>query len=408
MKTNLLLGNCIDTLKELEDNSVDSVVTDPPYGLSFMGRAWDYDVPKKEIWKECLRVLKPGGHLLSFSSSRTYHRMTVEVEDAGFEIRDQIMWVYGSGFPKSHNVSISIDKQLSGMKHRGKRTNYGTTMITTETGHLTSQGDLIERDKAMPKHEPMCEESKQWEGWGTALKPAHEPIVVARKPIEERTVALNVLKWGTGSLNIDASRVGTDSVTINTFDNGAKPFGDAVGEPFTSRQSEGRWPANLIHDGSDEVLELFPENAHSFFYCPKASKSDRNEGIEGMPTKGKVFNGQSSEPSKNIKGLEKRWNTQPSQNFHPTVKPTELMSYLIKLVTQPGGIVLDPFMGSGSTGKAAVRGGFSFIGCELNEEYLQIAKTRIDYELTSDKETEVVEPIMNKDTQPSDLEQFFS
>ena len=342
--------------------------------------------------------------------------MAVEVEDAGFEIRDQIMWVYGSGFPKSHNVSISIDKQLSGMKHRGKRTNYRTTMITTETGHLTSQGDLIERDKAMPKHEPMCEESKQWEGWGTAVKPAHEPIVMARKPFKG-TVANNVLKYGTGAINIDDCRVGTGTgetktveypdITGDNYNQGKGNYSDR-GTVTYEVKDKGRFPANLIHDGSDEVLELFPENAHSFFYCPKASKRDRNEGIEGMPTKGKVFNGQSSEPSKNIKGLEKRWNTQPSQNFHPTVKPTELMSYLIKLVTQPGGIVLDPFMGSGSTGKAAVRDGFSFIGCELSEEYLQIAKARIDYELTSDKETEVVETIMNKDTQPSDLEQFFS
>jgi len=301
----LLLGDCLDQLATLPDACVDAVVTDPPYGFGdgkrggFMGHKWDYDVPSVEIWQQVFRVLKPGGHLLAFAGTRTQHRMCVNIEDAGFEIRDMIAWVYGSGFPKSHNLK------------------------------------------------------DDWEGWGTALKPALEPITVARKPFKG-TVAANVLKHGTGAINIDGCRVGDGT---------------------------GRWPANLIHNGSDDVVGLFPEtspspkttkpknsnapqttnaygsysdigrviNGHGdsgsaarFFYCAKASKADRDDG-----------------------------------NTHPTVKPTDLMRYLCRLVTPPGGIVLDPFMGSGSTGKAAVLEGFGFIGVEREPAYLEIAQQRI-------------------------------
>ncbi|WP_238880465.1 DNA-methyltransferase [Achromobacter xylosoxidans] len=293
-------GDCIETMRGMADASVDAIVTDPPYELGFMGKAWDSTgiACSVEVWLEALRVLKPGGHLLAFGGSRTYHRLAAAIEDAGFEIRDQIMWIYGSGFPKSKNLDGA------------------------------------------------------WSGWGTALKPAHEPICVARKPLAG-TVAANVLAHGVGALNIDGCRVG---------------------------DAGGRWAANVIHDGSEEVLQAFPEakgqqgdlketgrprlslgrfgdmppprahqarietetSAARFFYCAKASKADRGGG-----------------------------------NTHPTVKPTDLMRYLCRLITPPGGLVLDPFMGSGSTGKAAILEGFRFVGCELQAEYIEIARARI-------------------------------
>jgi DNA modification methylase len=334
------VGDCLDVLKTLDDNSIDSIVTDPPYGLSFMGKRWDYDVPSVAVWCECLRVLKHGGHLLSFAGARTYHRMAVNIEDAGFEIRDQIMWVYGSGFPKSHNIGKAI----------------GNT---------------------------------EHEGWGTALKPAHEPIVLARKPLSEKTIAKNVLRWGTGGINIDGCRVGTK----DNLNGGAYSMGeyDTTGKTYELglkrqegkyEQPQGRFPANFIHDGSDEVVGLFPDNikgvvgagsrgghkfmvegvkqsgaigssgngvqdsgsAARFFYCPKANKKERNAGCE---------------------------------NNHPTVKPLALMQYLCRLVTPPSGVVLDPFMGSGTTGMAAQAEGFGFVGIEREAEYVEIAMARI-------------------------------
>jgi len=344
----ILQGNNIELLRTLAENSVDSIVTDPPYGLSFMNKKWDYDVPSHSFWVEALRVLKPGGHVLSFSSARTYHRMVVNVEDAGFEIRDQIMWVYGSGFPKSHNVGKALNKKANYELHT------------------------------------------EWDGWGTALKPSHEPIVLARKPFKG-TVVDNVLEHGTGGINIKGSQVGE------------------------------RYPANFIHDGSDEVVSQFPYtksgkmgpqhtrhtdgspdgrcygkfdvnhplnetigdegSASRFFYCAKANKKERNQGCESLPKKLKVFNGQSSESSKDMKGVEQKFTTQPASNSHPTVKPLRLMEYLVKLITPPGGTVLDPFMGSGSTGMAAVGLGFNFIGIELDEEYCNISKLRIEHSL---------------------------
>lgn len=292
MELKLLNGDCLDKLKGLEDNSIDSIVTDPPYGLSFMGKKWDYDVPSVKIWEECMRVLKPGGHLLAFAGSRTYHRMAVRIEDAGFEIRDQIMWIYGSGFPKSHQL-----------------------------------GD----------------------GWGTGLKPAHEPIVMARKPFKG-SCKDNHKEYGVGGLNIDECRIAigdNDKMdirrynvyhdTFNSYEDGESAKGKeyVVAEPHEG----GRWPANVIMDDSDN------EEWRKYFYCPKASKKDRDEG-----------------------------------NIHPTVKPTDLMAYLIRLVTPKGGIVLDPFMGSGSTGKAAMIEGMPFVGIEREKEYYEIAKQRIEYE----------------------------
>jgi len=407
--------DCLYKLKELKDNSVDSIVTDPPYGLSFMGKKWDYDVPSVEIWVECLRVLKPGGYLLSFAGSRTYHRMAVRIEDAGFEIRDQIMWIYGSGFPKSMNISKQIDKKNGQSKIELKFVEwYRTVGIsaketnkiigTKDTGshylrldqpflptkkfweklkpHITIEipnwvNELIkrveaERDvignqtKARSKNSsftmptmgdateykswditrPSTDEAKQYEGWGTALKPAHEPIVMARKPFKG-TVVNNVLEWGTGGINIDDSRIGTTTRTNGGYVNNVPSL----------EYDYGRFPANIILDKEagkilDEQTGILKSEVSRFFYCPKTSKRDRNEGVD---------------------------------NNHPTVKPTDLMLYLIRLVTLKGGITLDPFMGSGSTGKAAIRGGFDFIGIEREKEYIEIAKARIKYEQEKQK-----------------------
>jgi len=366
----LILGDCLDKLKELDDNSVDSIVTDPPYGLSFMGKKWDYDVPSQEIFEECLRVLKPGGYLLSFAGSRTYHRMAVRVEDAGFEIRDQIMWIYGSGFPKSLNIGKKVD---------------------------------------------------EYEGWGTALKPAHEPIVMARKPLSEKTVVNNVLEWGTGGINIEESRIpykSKDDMEIrkNTHRETNKlGDGNFGGGKYSQPVESGRFPSNIILDkeagkildeqtgqlksgdmpgkykgwgkngiygSADNKLEQTyygdKGGASRFFYCPKTSKKDRNEGLDDFEEK-------KSRKWRDDKGMKFTGSGNPrkemSKNFHPTVKPTDLMLYLIRLVTPTVGTTLDPFMGSGSTGKAAVRGGFNFVGIEREKEYIEIAEARIQYEI---------------------------
>jgi len=383
MSYRTIVGKCEERLKELPDASVDAIVTDPPYHLTadkkggtgpasvnlespygrarvttgFMGMTWDdgdiaYNVA---MWQECLRVLKPGGYLLSFGGSRTYHRMACAIEDAGFEIRDQIMWIYGSGFPKSHNL----------------------------------KGD--------------------WDGWGTALKPAHEPIAVARKPFKG-TVAENVLKNGTGALNIAGCRIGTQEMPSNQLAQWSG-FGQMKRPEYTQVMNTGRWPANVIHDGSDEVLDAFPSapgqqgfvgvrqgdrpsvnvygdygpridtfprgdsgSAARFFYCAKASKEDRNEGCYALPDKpsGMVSNTSGQHITRRDGGAPG-----PSKNNHPTVKPVDLMRYLCRLITPPGGTVLDPFMGSGSTGKAALMEGFDFIGIDENPEYVRIAESRM-------------------------------
>lgn len=309
-----------------------------------MGKSWDGDVPSVDIWAECLRVLKPGGHLLAFAGTRTQHRMAVRIEDAGFEIRDMIAWVYGSGFPKSLDVSKAIDKAAGverevvgsklgrpGMAKDGRNQSFDSSVNTYGGGGILST-DITA---------PATDAARQWQGWGTALKPSLEPLTVARKPLIG-TVAANVLAHGTGALNIDGCRVGEPFVSSG----GAAGFSAAKGWNENSmgehepKEVPGRWPANLIHDGS-EPADLLGEAAR-FFYCAKASKKDRDEG-----------------------------------NVHPTVKPTDLMRYLCRLVTPPGGVVLDPFMGSGSTGKAAMLEGFRFIGIEREAEYVEIARARI-------------------------------
>jgi site-specific DNA-methyltransferase (adenine-specific) len=437
----LLLGDCLDKLKELEDNSVDSIVTDPPYGLSFMGKKWDYDVPSVEIWKECLRVLKPGGHLLSFAGSRTYHRMAVRIEDAGFEIRDQIMWIYGSGFPKSMDISKQLDK-MSGAEREvigtyDPRSKFDGS--NREDREIGGQQVAPSKTSKLQITAPATDEAKEWNGWGTALKPAHEPIVMARKPLSESTVAENVLEWGTGGINIDESRIGvepTDAIfaknphTTGGFGHGdATIYGDSNGANNYD-PSKGRFPANVIFDeeagrlldeqsgvskssggSGDKSMGALGKNgkygnyaldvkaanlgglgdvggASRFFYCPKTNKSDRNEGCENIEAKSVgTLNansadlenyGGSSLGAASLKGEHK--NPEPKNNFHPTVKPTDLMLYLIRLVTKKSGTILDPFMGSGSTGKAAIRGGFDFVGIEREKEYFQIAEARIEYE----------------------------
>ena len=407
----LLLGDCLERLRDLPDCSVDACVTDPPYGLSFMGKAWDYDVPQVDVWREVLRVLKPGGHLLAFAGTRTQHRMAVQIEDAGFEIRDMIAWCYGSGFPKSLDVSKAIDKHGGqsvawfGPWFRNWREAQGinqkqvAALFPSKTGNLTGcvanwelgfnmptpeQFNLIRDTFGLPfesiqaaerevvgQHKtdmgglggerlgqkggditaPATPEAQQWAGWGTALKPALEPITLARKPLTG-TVAACVLEHGTGALNVDGCRVATDENPSGARRASAPPIREA-GTWANDRRSPvtfaemrpgealGRWPANLIHDGSDEPCALLGDAAR-FFYQAKCSKADRGDG-----------------------------------NGHPTVKPTELMRYLCRLVTPPGGVVLDPFMGSGSTGKAAVLEGFRFIGIEREAEYLEIARQRV-------------------------------
>ena len=361
----ILQGDCREAMKTLPDASVDAIVTDPPYELGFMGKGWDKTGVANDVtvWAECLRVLKPGGYLLAFSGTRTYHRMVCAVEDAGFEIRDQLAWVYGSGFPKSHNGP-----------------------------------------------------------WGgTALKPAWEPIVMARKPLIG-TVEENWMVHGTGALNVEGCRVETDE----NLNGGAyaKVRQESTSEWATLHkttgaefvQPAGRWPANLAHDGSDEVLAAFPvttsgamkriveaydgesvtgflrgrsgpHNQHGdsgtaarFFYCAKASKRDRDEGLEALPDKLFGMSGAAAAAARgemydNGDGGVNRVTVR--KNHHPTVKPTDLMRWLVRLVTPAGGVVLDPFTGSGSTGKAAMLEGFQFIGCELDPDYIKLAEARI-------------------------------
>lgn len=323
----IICGNSLEVLLKATPNSIDSIVTDPPYGLSFMGKKWDYDVPSKEIWEQCLRVLKPGGYLLAFAGTRTQHRMAVNIEDAGFEIRDMIAWVYGSGFPKSLNIGKAVDKLQGnervsiGEKIAPDGVPYSKRM---KEGHGPAYGDSTYGNY---DNNPMdTKGNSEWEGWGTALKPALEPITVARKPLSEKTVAENVLKWGTGGINIDGSRVGTEEIHINGG-GGGEGTGWGKKEEI-NEQRIGRFPANLIHDGSDEVIDLLNDSTR-FFYCAKASKADRDEGLEGFDDKSKP------EYQLQYHNGVKRAEGKTQKNSHPTVKPTKLMQYLVKLVTPP-------------------------------------------------------------------------
>jgi len=411
MRTDLIQGDCIEKMKELEENSVDSIVTDPPYGLEFMGKEWDKGVPNVNFWKEMLRVLKPGGYLLSFGGSRTYHRMASGIEDAGFEIRDQIMWLYGSGFPKSHNIGKAVDKlQGNERKILGER-----KVPDQRSGGINSQ-----RTAEMGVPTRITTDTKgnsPYEGWGTALKPAHEPIVMARKPLSEKTVAKNVLKWGTGGINIDGCRVGTESISTHNAPKGTFAGGelDRGSDTESYKTHQGRFPANIILD--EEAAKMLDEQsgvskggktynykdkqykvegfikdnkpnspsnrgdkggASRFFYCPKASKSERNAGCEELEGKDGSEHTDRKEGSVGLKNPASKggWSGK-SGNHHPTIKPVKLMEYLVRLVTPKGGTVLDPFMGSGTTGIACKKEEFNFIGMEKEEEYCKIAETRI-------------------------------
>ena len=348
MTYQLHLGDCLEVLSTLPDNSVDSIVTDPPYGLSFMGKKWDYDVPSVAIWEQCLRVLKPGGHLLAFAGTRTQHRMACRIEDAGFEIRDMIAWVYGSGFPKSLDVSKAIDKAAGAEREVvGSRKLTGTARIIGGQGGATSGRSADAYTEGKTRDELLITaaatpEARQWFGWGTALKPALEPITMARKPLSG-TVAETVLQHGTGGINVDTCRVGDEVTTSILHGKSSDAFGIGQKRPTAGFKENppGRWPANIIHDGSNEAALALKSGAR-FFYSAKTGKDDRE-----------------------------------TENNHPTVKPTTLMAYLCRLVTPSGGTVLDPFMGSGSTGKAATVNGFRFIGIERDPEYHKISQARI-------------------------------
>ena len=341
----LYLGDSNEILSEIK--CVDAVVTDPPYGLSFMGKQWDYDVPQKELWEKVYQSIKQGGHLLSFFGSRTYHRGVIPIEDAGFEIRDQLMWLYGSGFPKSHNIGKAVDK-LQG----NERTVLGTKKSRQPTGVAYAQ-DKWTKEHGVSHNMKVTKRTSKYEGWGTALKPAHEPIVMARKPFKG-SVAENVLEHGTGGINIDGCRVGDE---------------------------QGRFPANVMHDGSELVQDVFGDKSR-YFYCAKTSKQDRDEGLNKFQYKQSSSMSGRRKPEdmsgyKTDNDVTGRFVT-ARKNIHPTVKPTELMRYLCRLVTPKGGVVLDPFMGSGSTGKGALLEGFRFIGIEMEQEYFDIACARLE------------------------------
>lgn len=398
-------GSCLDVLPTLPDSSVDSIVTDPPYELAFMGKKWDSTgvAFNPDVWRECLRVLKPGGYLLAFGGSRTWHRLTVAIEDAGFEIRDSIAWIYGSGFPKSLDVSKAIESTLlNGSSH-------STALRKTEQDGDGDTYQLKGRNNGMfgeprvydrKEFAAATPEAKQWQGWGTALKPAFEPIVVARKPLTG-TVAANVLEWGTGGLNIDGTRI--PHASSSDFEKHAKAVADikARGGVWVkswknssdlSGQNDasvaGRWPANVMLDEFTAGLLDEQTDASRFFYVAKASKRDRNEGLDELEASSAADMVDRVEGSAGMNSPRAgAGRTSGAKNFHPTVKPTDLMRQLVRLVTPPGGTVLDPFTGSGSTGKAAILERFNFVGIELTEDYLPIIEGRLNHASSKHEET---------------------
>jgi DNA modification methylase len=373
-------GDCLDILRTMPDASIDAVVTDPPYGLSFMNKAWDHAVPGPEVWRECLRVMKPGAHLLAFAGTRTQHRMACAIEDAGFEIRDMIAWVYGSGFPKSLDVSKAIDAAAGAEREVVGQRRYGDGHVQNSTKLAPPIGTFQRTQDDRLDTAPATPEAQQWAGWGTALKPALEPITVARKPLIG-TVAANVLAHGTGAINVDGCRVGAAAGDEPLRWEHGRSMGFHGAEdrgPCQALTSPGRFPANLIHDGSDEAAAPFGDAAR-FFYCAKASQEDRNAGCDHLPERAPADRVDREEGSDGMASPRAgAGRTSSSRNHHPTVKPTDLMRYLCRLVTPPGGVVLDPFMGSGSTGRAAIIEGFRFVGCDLDSEYIEIARARIE------------------------------
>ena len=374
----LINGDCSEKMRDLESNSIDAIVTDPPYALTgtsgtggFMGAKWDSELPTVEMWKEALRVAKPGAHLLAFGGTRTYHRLACAIEDAGWECRDSIMWHYSTGFPKSMDVAKAIDK-ASG---------YEGEVVGSRIVDVGMQGGNMHAGRKQQQQiRALSPEAAAWNGWGTALKPATEIIMVARKPLEG-TVAANVLKYGTGAINIDGCRVPTDETVIvhsparkTLLDSGHKDLG-------TWENNKGRFPANLIHDGSDEVLALFPKSKGQCGAVKGNEPSEITRGIYGR------FSGDRQPCSpRNDSGSAARFfycakasrAERGSFNDHMTVKPLALMRYLVRLVTRKGGTVLDPFMGSGTTGVAAIQEGMNFVGIEKDPHYYEIASRRVN------------------------------
>lgn len=365
----LYQGSMLDILPTFEENSVDAIVTDPPYEINFMNNKWDNSgiAFKKETWEQCLRVLKPGGYLLAFGGSRTFHRIACAIEDAGFEIRDILMWLYGSGFPKGQNVGLAIDKKLGiaskiigkvkGTGNPGRENNGANIGFITKNQYEDGTYDLKEAQN-------------DFEGYNTCLKPAYEPIIMARKPLVEKTIAENMIKYKTGSINIEECRVEKENKTGGVH--------------------SGKYPANVIISDSEEIDEYLK----SYFYCAKASTKDRDEGLEQFETT-KITDGcvRSNQETAHKFGA----NPAAKKNIHTTVKPTELMQYLIRLVAPKGAIVLDCFNGSGSTGKACMfenrerNANYFYIGIELTEKYLSISEARIEFALNKYKYDETFE-----------------
>ncbi len=477
---NIINGNMLEELDKMEENSVDAIVTDPPYEISFMSKSWDAAGVsfKKETWKKCLRVLKPGGHLLSFAAARTQHRIACAIEDAGFEIRDTIMWVYGSGFPKSMNIGIAIDKKLgiesefSGVKpgHEefvGRDTKGHMNYSTADGGfHRPWMDDEELSESYHYQKVPTSEQAKLWKGFGTQIKPAYEPVIMARKPLTG-TVVDNIIEYGVGGINIDECRVpfeDTKNPATNPLyrkENGYKIEHGADTEPSSyalkkdkgemNINNKGRFPSNVIltYDDTDfdEVCGGFPithkagnkknmigndynnssykigtfehnpdyygdsGSASRYFYCAKASKRDRDEGLDELETKQSVGGGGGiGNYLTDVNSCSGKFGSEkaPHKNYHPTVKPTSLMQYLVRLVSPKGAVILDPFMGSGSTGKAVAYenndrdANYSFIGIELNEEYCKIAQARIEYALDDKTKLDTIKDTArfkkNKDT----------
>ena len=473
MTWQILQGDNRQTLKTIADDSIDAIVTDPPYGIDFLGKDWDANTGALETYQECLRVLKPGGHILAFSAARTYHHLAVTLEQAGFEIRDQIMWIYSSGFPKSQDVGRSIQRSL-GVKEldRVVDTTKNAGFGQTDHARVRAGEEWSTRARAVGVVKCTDPEAQAWSGWGTALKPAHEPICLARKPMRS-SIAKNCQEWGVGALNIDACRVPYEDVKdmesakgFGDYDNlnrkGGPSFRDdkPVAKYKDQKKSTkpkigtmGKSPPNLNAIGTPSLIETsdqpwipsdagrFPSNVigeiplyQKYFYCPKVSRKERHMGFNNLPDrlcgpggddwvqaqdhqrsnavithwemvaamggyyvdengnrdderafggkniylphKGMIFgHGLKHEYAEWCKANGKRLDN--VGNNHPTVKPIELMKYLIKLITPAGGTVLDPFAGSGSTGMAAVELGHTFVGCELDAAYVAIANQRI-------------------------------
>lgn len=424
----LVNGECLEEMRKMDADSMDAIVTDPPYGLAFMGAKWDsfgkssgrqtvterkaegkryaeenagaprygnshgkrvtrdemvsFQEAMTPIFAEALRVAKPGAYMLCFGGTRTFHRMACAMEDAGWSIRDTIMWVYGSGFPHGMDVSKAIDKALGAKREKVPATGGLTNNKNFNDDNWSKIG---QKDAVMDSNEAVTEDAARWSGWNTQLKPAWEPIIVAQKPLDG-TVAHNVLTHGVGAMNIDACRVPTDEYIMT---NGVpKEVQDrqniygSYGEKKTGQtngQKLGRYPANLIHDGSEEVVSLFPNTKSATKSRPRNRTPQTNaygtfNGREGLMTQAYGDNGSAAryfycaKASKSDRG---------EGNTHPTCKPTKLMRYLVKLVCPVGGAVLDPFMGSGSTGVAALQEGMRFVGIDMEEEYCEIARKRI-------------------------------